>query len=260
MSTADDQLAALICGMPRSSVEVLADALELGRVTLASSSVGLSQIRGLSQESAMRTARAFVELGDSLDERIVAAALRVGNRLRSLERLDRPELEIAWTGPDVEGPLIRGTSAIMGEMLEGVRDAGEVLLVGYSLTASKGTLMERIVDILEDAARRRAAIVVVLHQDEEQANLRNLTGVWDVFTKKPRVFTWRPPPDHPYTKLHAKCIVVDRLDALVTSANFTFHGLESNLELGLRVRGQQAAVIAERFDQLIAAGVLQPWR
>ena len=260
MLSADDRLAALIGGMPQGSVDALAEALESRRVTLVSSSVGLSQIRGLSQESAMRTARVFAELGNSLDEPTVAAALRVGNRLRTLERLSRPELEIAWTGPDAEGPLIRGTSAILEEMLEGVRDAGEVLLVGYSLTAAAGTFMERIVGLLEDSARRRAAIVMVLHEDDEQANLENLTRVWDVFTKKPRVFTWRPPPDHLYRKLHAKCLVVDRLDALVTSANFTFHGLESNLELGLRVRGPQAAVIAERFDQLIAAGVLQPWR
>ena len=260
MSPADDQLADLIGGMPQGSVEALADALESGRVTLKSSAVGLSQLRGLSQESATRTARAFAGIGEALDEQAVASALRVGNRLRTVERLSRPELEIAWTGPEADSALIRGTAAILEDMLEGVRDAGEVLLVGYSLTASAGTFMESVVDLLEDAARRRAAIVVVLHEDDEQTNLENLMGVWDVFTKKPRVFTWRPPPEHPYTKLHAKCLVVDRLDALVTSANFTFHGLESNLELGLRVRGPHAALIAERFDGLIAAGVLQRWR
>ena len=46
----------------------------------------------------------------------------------------------------------------------------------------------------------------------------------------------------------------------MTSANLTFHGLESNLELGLRVRGPQAAVVAERFDQLAAMGVLETWK
>ena len=46
---------------------------------------------------------------------------------------------------------------------------------------------------------------------------------------------------------------------LVGSANFTFLGLESNLELGLRVRGPQAAAVAERFDHLMASGVLRPW-
>ena len=145
-------------------------------------------------------------------------------------------------------------------MLEGVRDAGEVLLVGFAVTVEPGSVMERVVELLASAARRRANLSIVLHSDEDETtNLDNLLTLWDVFVKKPKVYTWRPPPEHPYTKLHAKCLVVDRLDALVTSANFTFHGLESNLELGLRVRGPQAGAIAERLDHLIASKVLQPW-
>ena len=207
-----------------------------------------------------KAASAFAELGGTSDSETVAAALRVGNRLRQLERLARPEVEIAWTGPGIDGRFVRSTSGILDEMLSGVRDVGEVLLVGYVLTASKGTFMERVVRRLQAAARRRASIYVVLHTDEEYSNVRNLMDLWDVFVKKPQIYTWRPPANHPYTKLHAKCLVVDRLDALVTSANFTFHGMESNLELGLRVRGRTAGSIAERFDQLIAAGILIPCR
>ena len=194
------------------------------------------------------------------DEGTVAIALRVANRLRSVERLARPEIEIAWTGPAAAGPLVRSTPVVLEEMLEGVRDAGEVLLVGYALTVEPGTSMERVVELLVDTARRRATLSIVLHSDQdESASLDSLFRLWDVLVKKPKVYTWRPPSDHAYTKLHAKCLVVDRLDALVTSANFTFHGLESNLELGLRVRGPQAAAIAERFDHLIASEVLRPW-
>ena len=108
--------------------------------------------------------------------------------------------------------------------------------------------------------RNLKTMVGVWLDEDEDTNLQNLLKLWNVFVKKPKVYTWRPPPDHPYTKLHAKCLVVDRLDALVTSANFTFHGLESNLELGLRVRGPQARAIAERFDHLIASDVLKPWK
>ena len=195
-----------------------------------------------------------------IDESAVSTALRVANRLRSVEKLARPEIEITWTGPGASGPLVRSTSVVIEEMLEGVRDAGEVLLVGYALTVEPGTRMERVVDLLIKSARRRAALSIVLHSDkDETTNLDNLLELWNVFVRKPKVYTWRPPPGHPFTKLHAKCLVVDRLDALVTSANFTYHGLESNLELGLRVRGPQAAAIAERFDHLIASEVLQPW-
>jgi phosphatidylserine/phosphatidylglycerophosphate/cardiolipin synthase-like enzyme len=179
--------------------------------------------------------------------------------LRAIERLDRPEIEIAWTGPEAEGPLVRPMGVVVEEMLRDVREIGEILIVGYSLTAENGTVMRGIIDLLGDAAKKRASITIILHRDDAGENRRNLLDAWDIHAKKPRILTWDPPHEHPYTKLHAKTMVVDRLDALVTSANFTFHGLESNLELGLRVRGPQAAAIAERFDRLISAGVLKSW-
>jgi phosphatidylserine/phosphatidylglycerophosphate/cardiolipin synthase-like enzyme len=63
-----------------------------------------------------------------------------------------------------------------------------------------------------------------------------------------------------YRLRHANALVVDRLEALVTSANLTYHGLEANIELGLRVRGPQAAAITERFHHLIAAGEFEERR
>jgi phosphatidylserine/phosphatidylglycerophosphate/cardiolipin synthase-like enzyme len=119
--------------------------------------------------------------------------------------------------------------------------------------------MEKAVGLLEDASKRGARITLVLHRDEESSNKQNLLRAWSPLVRKPRFMRWDPPSDHPYTKLHAKVTVVDRREALVGSANFTFHGMESNLELGLRVRGPQAAAIAERFDHLIADGVLKIW-
>ena len=253
--------------MPPSTVGALIQGLEAGRVRLETSSFGLARLKGVTDDQATKIAAAFQKVlsgrsenGPVIDERSLAVALRVGNRLRTVERLARPEIEIAWTGPAAAGPLVRPTSSILENMLESTRDAGEILLVGYALTAQPGTTMERVVSLLVDAARRRASLSVVLHSDEEEtANLDNLMALWDIFVTKPKIFTWRPSLDHPYTKLHAKCLVVDRLDALVTSANFTFHGMESNLELGLRVRGPQAGAIAERFDHLIGSGVLEQW-
>ena len=258
-----DELADLVAALPPSAIDALVRELDSGRVHLATSSFGFARLRGLDDDHAARIALAFQRITEDspgTDPTVVATALSVANRLRLVERLARPEIEIVWTGPATTGPFVRSTSAVLVEMLQGVRDAGEVLLVGYALTAERGTIMERIVELLVAAARRRASLSIVLHSDEDETtNLDNLLKLWDVFVKKPKVFTWRPPPDHPYTKLHAKCLVVDRLDAMVTSANFTFHGLESNMELGLRVRGPQAASIAERFDHLITSKVLKPW-
>ena len=206
------------------AIESLAAGLETGRLQLSSSSVGIAQQRGISSDSAARAAEAFRHLAGEITQESVVIALRAGNRLRAAERLTRPDIEVAWTGPAAAGRPIRSNADIVTEMLEGVRDTGEVLLIGYALTADRGSLMERVVSLLVDASRRRSTVTVAFHQDEEKANRENLLKMWDAFVKKPRIFTWDPPKDHPYTKLHAKCLVVDRLDLLVTSANFTFHG------------------------------------
>ena len=46
--------------------------------------------------------------------------------------------------------------------------------------------------------------------------------------------------------LHAKCVIVDGREALVTSANFTEAAQERNIELGLLV---DSALVAERIER-----------
>ncbi len=60
------------------------------------------------------------------------------------------------------------------------------------------------------------------------------------------------------SSLHAKCIVVDRRAAFVTSANFTEAAQTRNIEVGVLVRCQRFAVrLAEHFDTLVDAGMLK---
>lgn len=259
LSSPVSELARLVALSPAEAVDQLASALEQGEISLESSAVGIDAVRGVSPESAQRAVIAFRLAQGRMDDMDVATTLRVANEVRRVERVDRPDIEIVWTGPDADGPLVRPTAAVVEEMIRSVSDSGEILIVGYALTAETGSVMRLIVDLLGHAAERHARITLVLHKDQESQNRANLLAAWNVFAKKPRILTWRPPATLPYTKLHAKVMVVDRLDALVTSANLTVHGLESNLELGLRVRGSPARSIAERFDHLIAAGVLQEW-
>jgi phosphatidylserine/phosphatidylglycerophosphate/cardiolipin synthase-like enzyme len=259
LSSTAEILTGLVVGSPTQAVEAIADALERNDLTLESSSVGISSLPGVDTQTARRCADAFTGLSGRVDKSAVSLALRAALGLRDVERLQRPEIEIVWSGPEADGPLVRPTAVVIEEMLRGVREAGEILLVGYSLTAEDGSPMSAIIDLLGLASRRRAVVTVILHRDEEARNRANLLAAWDVRAVKPRLFTWSPPPEFPYTKLHAKTLVVDRLEALVTSANLTLHGLQANLELGLRVRGPQAQAIALRFDHLIASGVLSDW-
>jgi len=65
---------------------------------------------------------------------------------------------------------------------------------------------------------------------------------------------------HPAARasLHAKCVVVDRRVALVTSANFTEAAQERNIEAGVVVRSARfAGCLAEHFDSLAESGLLR---
>jgi phosphatidylserine/phosphatidylglycerophosphate/cardiolipin synthase-like enzyme len=57
--------------------------------------------------------------------------------------------------------------------------------------------------------------------------------------------------------LHAKCIVVDQRELLVSSANFTEAAQTRNIEIGLLVRSSKLALKLEGFfQQLIESGLL----
>ena len=258
-SSPSDDLARLIVGMPSEAVREIAGALEEGKLKPPYIALALRDLPGVTEEKAREAASTFSLVESIFDTTSLAMFLRAVDELRRVERLDRPDIEIVWTGPDAEGPLVRPTRFVIEEMLRSVRESGEILLVGYAFTAPQGSAMEGVIGLLEEAARKRARITLVLHKsDPSQAPF--IDDIWDVFAKKPRIMTWAPSTRDPYVKLHAKALIIDRTEMLVGSANFTFLGLESNLELGLRVRGPQAALVADRFDHLMSSGVITSWQ
>ena len=82
---------------------------------------------------------------------------------------------------------------------------------------------------------------------------------WPVASPVPSVFTWPEAPHDTMAKLHAKVIVADGRDALVTSANLTYHGYEANIEIGVRVSGEPARLVEKHFRELIRAEELVLW-
>jgi cardiolipin synthase len=242
------------------SIESIVEALEQGRISLGTSAVGIDALPAVSPETARLAAQLLALARSSTTPRELALALRTAAAVRIHDEATRPLVEVVWSGPMVEGPNTRNTTDVILEMLRSADASCEVLVVGYSFTVPPKSAMSHVIDELVSASQRGAQLTFVLHREGElNSNRDQLMKAWSVFARKPRLLTWNPGGRDAYLKLHAKAIVIGRRDALVTSANLTFHGLEGNLELGLRATGEPAAIIAERFDHLIAAGVLGPW-
>lgn len=187
----------------------------------------------------------------------VASAIADGRRTTS----SADELfDLVLSGPDVPGIATRDTGAMMHALLAEARQ--EVLLVGYAI--------HNAAQIFEPLAQRMAAdpsLRVWFCLDIRRSlNDTSLTAeIVRRFTDEfnHRHWPWSPKPQVFYdprslecysgqrSSLHAKCVVVDRRAALVTSANFTEAAQERNIECGIVLRHSPLVErIARYFDSL----------
>jgi cardiolipin synthase len=177
-----------------------------------------------------------------------------------LERKLSPKTEIVWTGPRVEGSYVRATREVVREIACGAER--ELVLMGYWLAArSDGDgVVEELIALLSEAVQRGIEVALVLdsrERDDGGSNKTILLDAWPCAVPLPRLLTWRLPASDPHLKLHAKVIVADATDALITSANLTRYAMDKNMEMGIRVVGDPARRIHGHLRLLEDQGTLE---
>jgi hypothetical protein len=248
-----------------SAVNGVCSALERGelrpestaaiRFTLAG---GVAQVEGIIREVQTLWESAF----SSLSGEAIALALRSAAGGVQLERGASPRTQIVWTGPRVDGSYLRATREVVREIVCGAKK--ELLIVGYWLAARDDGegVIEELIELLSSAVRRNVDVVAALDGRERTTGSSNKTvllEVWPSATPLPRLLTWKLPLSDRYLKLHAKVIVSDSRDALITSANLTGYAMDRNIEMGIRVVGEPARRVRDHFSLLEAQGVLEPF-
>ena len=202
-------------------------------------------------------------------------ALDVGSMVKSaltcyrLAQARAHTVDAVWTGPELSGSEVRRTEAVVSEIVAGADM--ELLIVGYWLVTSTVQIKD-LFDLLIKKARSGVKVRFVFDPAKKfdgPDNFAALNEKWPSDLKGvPReVFSWsehmtkaKSKSGHEYDrKLHAKVIVGDRHDALITSANLTHAGLLENLEMGFRVQGVMAGAVVRHFDLLIEKGILERW-
>lgn len=177
--------------------------------------------------------------------RLCLQALRIQHEELQPQLLDA-EL-VATLPPEMPG-IARPTRHVVREMVD--RATREVILLGYEFT-DPGT-----VQLLAEAGRRGADVVIIC--DRGRGVAARICSAWPTQVRLPRVFHDKERMEGaPYASMHAKCLLVDGKDLLVTSANFTFHGLDGNIEIGVRLSGAPAAEARKIFSHLVESGVME---
>lgn len=247
----------------RRDLETLASALEDGRVALPLTELALGRI-GLSMPAATTAMLApFASCGFTAAQ--AAMLLRAALVERRRAEAETPRIDAVFTGPDPTGTG-RDTGLLVNDLFTEARE--EVLVSGFALY--QGDVVLRT---LAQRYDREPDLRVTLCLDVSR-RAGDTTRDSDLLLRFARAFRqdhWLgqrlPPihfdprgldPDHrSRAVLHAKCIVIDRRKALVTSANLTLAAQRKNIELGVVIDGGNVpGLIASHFDALVATGHL----
>lgn len=245
-------------------------AVAAGHLTRVSGPVGIKN--ALKGHGGSHRIKAFLSAWGSHASHLaasdVAAALEAALNSYRLA-LGRAHLvDAVWTGPELTGSELRRTEAVVNEVVASAKK--ELLIVGYWLV-SNSTQVRSLISLLKQKARAGVRVRFVFDPGEKASgsdNFQALNANWPSgMQESPRnVFSWSEgltkatskSREHYCRKLHAKVIVADRIDALVTSANLTHAGFLVNLEMGLRIQGAMAGALVKHFDLLIDVGILEP--
>lgn len=186
------------------------------------------------------------------------------------ERAPDPQhlFELVLSGPEVAGVPTADTAATLQTLIENAQ--AEILLVGYTVHNGK-KLFKRLAERMEVTPALRVVFCLDIARKSTDTSLASetvrrfgrefVTKHWPG-KRLPEVFydpralaeTWEE-----RASLHAKCVIVDRRVAIITSANFTEAAQRKNIEAGVLIRHEPLVTrLSDYFGALRNSGQLQP--
>lgn len=176
-----------------------------------------------------------------------------------LSEKDREQVQLVWTGPDLNQLPVRRSEQVLLELIDSAESS--LFLVSFVLVN---------IPAVEEAIRRaldRGVDVRMLLESEDkegtnsfrdtikrlQAQIPNLT-----------LYVWprekRESIEGGFARVHAKCAVADQMNVFLTSANLTSAALDKNIEMGVHIRGGAVPLkVYQVFVGMIAAKEITPY-
>lgn len=251
-----------------SDLHVIAASLRGGALAVGTSTQMLAQVVGSCARKVASDIERLRDSGWSAGQ--MATMMDAIAEVKASNQQSKELLDLVVSGPDIPGVPTSDTAAVVRSMIESAN--GEILLVGYAVHNGK-RLFEPLVQRMRAVPTLKVRFCLDIARKLTDTSLPS--EIVRRFGRDFRMKHW-PWPELPElfydpraladtasvrASLHAKCIVVDRRQALVTSANFTQAAQERNLEIGVLVRDSPLSTrLADMFDMLIAYGTLRPCR
>ena len=141
--------------------------------------------------------------------------------------------ELAITAPISFKLKARKIYEVVETMLQ--KSEKSITLTGYSVS----DYFKEMIDLI--IKKGQQGIYVRLYLNDYEKHKDYLKRLMDLRSKYLRVFDYQKKDDDSMAALHAKTIVVDEKNLLISSANLSYHGMEGNVEMGIRLESEDKA-------------------
>lgn len=152
-------------------------------------------------------------------------------QLYSAKKTERADLVL--TAPDSFRVKALRTKETLQKLIEGTEKS--LTITGYSIS----DYFAEMLDIIIRKSQRGVYVRLYVNDMEKQkAVLDRLMAYKSRFLQ---VYEYQKQEDDKMAALHAKIIVSDVKKSLVSSANFSYHGMKGNIEIGFLLESQDKA-------------------
>ena len=178
----------------------------------------------------------------------IAAALRAAGAAVADQQSDN-KVSLVWTGPLTEEIGLRRTRSVLHTLVEQATES--LVLVSYA-----GMKVDEVVARLNKAIDRGVDVVLILGTKIDGDVNVDAAAAFSKLDERAKFYRWpRELREANYAnnaKLHAKCVIRDGVEVLITSANLTGAGINDNMECGVLISaGPVPASLHRHFRLLI---------
>ena len=221
-----EKVLAIIRDMPDEAIEKLLSSWNSGeKIT----KYNLEEITGIRGEKINQLTALVAD--PSLNQDLVYAMFVTGLESKSRFVENKNDIEIVWTGPSKINAGVRNTKPVIEEMLKSANPGEKITIIDYRITSNAESIVDELNSCLKDGVK------IDLIVDKSRANEAELRKCFaEKSLTRPTIYT-RKDKESKFYKVHAKVIIVEDREMLVSSANLTELGTEVNFEIGLLVRG-----------------------
>ena len=172
------------------------------------------------------------------EEQVLSIIELVGNAL--LEK--REKISLVATVPLAFSLKTKRIQNVAEELIRNAKK--NILLTGYSVSG----FILKIIDLLIEKSQKGVLVKIFFNDLQSQSSVKKILEYRSKFLQ---VYDYTNREDK-MAALHAKIIVVDKKETLISSANLSYHGMSGNIEIGTCISSEKIAMqIEELFKDLL---------